>query len=315
MTVTAALFLVAFISGCKKDDFVVTDGVCPLVISTDPANLATGVPLDKIISATFNEPMNPMTITPESFSLQSGAKGLVALEGALTYDGNTSTMSFNPTAKLTAGTTYTATIVGTVKDLTGNALQENYVWTFSTGATISPMVVSTDPVNNATGVVLNKTVTATFNQAMDPLSLTAATFTVKQGVTAVPGTVSYTGTTAYFKPTSVLVANTVYTGTVSTGAKSTGGTNMAANYVWNFTTGTISAPRVTATDPVNLATGVALNKSISAVFSETMDFLTITNASFTLMNGTTPVAGTVNYSGATATFLPSLLTFSMAVMI
>jgi hypothetical protein len=305
ITALATLFLAAFISGCKKDNFVATNGVCPIVISTDPANLATFVPLDKILTATFNEPMDPATITPASFSLQSGAKGLVALTGSLTYNGTSTTMSFKPDAKLTAGTTYKATIATTVKDLTGNALQQDYVWTFSTGAVISPLVISTDPANNATGVVLNKTVTATFNQAMDPLTLTATTFTLKQGVTAVTGTVLYSGTTASFKPTSALTSSTLYTATITTGVKNAGGTVMGNNYVWTFTTGTISAPKVNTTDPANLATGVPLNKVISAVFSEAMDPLSITTLSYTLMLGTTPVVGTVNYSGTTATFTPT----------
>jgi hypothetical protein len=305
ITALATLFLAAFISGCKKDNFVVTPGLCPVVISTDPTNLATGVPLDKIVTATFNEPMDPSTITPASFTLQSGAKGLVALAGSLTYDGNSTTMSFKPDAKLTSGTTYTATIMATVKDLTGNALQVNYVWTFSTGAVISPMVTSTDPANLATGVVLNKTIIATFNQAMDPLTLTATTFKLAQGVTAIPGTVSYANTVASFKPTSALASSTVYTATITTGAKNAGGTVLATNVVWTFTTGTISAPKVNSTDPANLATGVALNKVISAVFSEAMNPLTITTSSFTLMLGTTPVVGTVNYAGTTATFTPT----------
>jgi len=305
ITALATLFLAVFISGCKKDTFVVKNGVCPIVISTVPLNLATGVPLDMTITATFNEPMDPSTITPASFSLQTGAKGLVALDGALTYDGNSSTMSFKPTAKLVGGTTYSATIATTVMDLDGNALQTPYVWTFSTGATISPIVVSTDPANNATGVVLNKTITASFNQAMDPLSLTATTFTIMQGVTPVPGTISYSGTTVSFKPTGVLVSNTVYTGTITSGAKNVGGTTMANNYVWNFTTGIITAPKVNSTDPANLATGVVLNKVISAVFSEAMDPLTITTSTYTLMLGATPVVGTVTYAGTTATFTPT----------
>jgi len=305
ITALATLFLAVFISGCKKDTFVAKDGVCPLVISTIPLNLATGVPLDMTITATFNEPMDPATITPASFSLQTGAKGLVALDGALTYDGNSATMSFKPSSKLVGGTTYSATIATTVKDLAGNALQTPYVWTFSTGATISPIVVSTDPANNATGVLLNKTVTASFNQAMDPLSLTATTFTIKQGVTPVTGTISYSGTTVSFKPTAVLVSNTVYTGTITTGAKNTGGTTMANNYIWNFTTGTVTAPKVNSTDPLNLATSVALNKVISAVFSEAMNPLTITTSTYTLMLGTTPVVGTVTYAGTTATFTPT----------
>jgi len=65
-------------------------------------------------------------------------------------------------------------------------------------------VISSDPVNLATSVVLNKTVAATFSVPMDPLTLTSTTFTLKQGVTPVYGTVSYIGTTAYFTPFSSL---------------------------------------------------------------------------------------------------------------
>src|SRR5450759_2183126 len=259
-TAIAALFLAALIGGCKKDDFVEINGVCPVVISTDPENEATGVPLDKIITATFNEPMNPATITPESFTLQGGASSAADLSGTLTYDGTNATMSFQPTTRLTVNTTYTATVKASVKDFMGTPLQADYVWTFSTGATLSPAVISTDPANNATGVVLNKIVNATFNQPMDPSSLTTTTFTINQGTTPVAGAVTYTGRTASFKPTSDLTANTIYTATITTGAKNVPGTTLANDYVWTFTTGTISAPFVSSTDPVNLATGVALNK-------------------------------------------------------
>ena len=49
----------------------------------------------------------------------------------------------------------------TVKDKTGNALQADYIWTFSTGAIISPMVILTDPAHNEINVNLNKVVMAT----------------------------------------------------------------------------------------------------------------------------------------------------------
>ena len=85
MTALATIFLSVFFTNCKKDDFVAVDGVCPLVITTDPVNLATGVPLDKIITATFNEPMNPATITPASMILQSSAKGVQDLSGSRSH--------------------------------------------------------------------------------------------------------------------------------------------------------------------------------------------------------------------------------------
>jgi hypothetical protein len=35
-------------SGCAKDDFVETVGVCPIVVSTNPENGAINVPLNQI---------------------------------------------------------------------------------------------------------------------------------------------------------------------------------------------------------------------------------------------------------------------------
>ncbi len=65
-------------------------------------------------------------------------------------------------------------------------------------------------------------------------------------------------------------------------------------------------PTVTATTPANGATDVAVNTSISVVFSEVMSSSTINTITFTLKDGANnPVSGTVGYSGTTATFTPS----------
>ncbi len=306
-TAIAALSLTAFLGSCKKDDFVQVDGVCPLVLSTDPAAGATSVALNKVITVTFNEIMNPATITQASFTIS----GTTPVTGVITYSGNTAT--FTPTGPLAVNTTYTGRVTTAVKDANGNALQTDYVWTFSTGATLSPVVITTDPLNNATGVPLNKTITATFNMPMDPLTINATTFTVKQGTTTVAGVVTYSGTTAFFTPTLPLTLNTLYTATITGGAKNTAGTPLAGNYVWAFTTGTLTAPTVVTTDPVNNATGVVLNKVISATFSEAMNPSTINATSFTLMLGATIVPGVVTYSGSTAFFTPNIVLLPGAV--
>ena len=101
----------------------------------------------------------------------------------------------------------------------------------------NPTVVSTDPVNNLTGVARNKQIAFTFNQAMNASTINDSTFTLKQGSTLVPGTVAYSGTTATFTPTAILNPNTAYTATITTGAKSKTGGSLAANTTWNFTTG------------------------------------------------------------------------------
>lgn len=291
---------VVLFAGCEKDDFVEVVGVCPIVISTDPTDGDTAVPLDQIITATFNEEMNPETITDLSYTLND-LNGPIG--GTVTYSGTTAI--FTPDVNLTPSTTYTAVIKTSVKDLMGNALQENYVWTFSTGAIIRPMVATTDPYDTETGVFLNKIVSATFNMPMDQATINGATFTIKQGTTAVAGTVSYSGTTAYFTPTNVLAANTLYTATITTGAENLAGTSIAANYVWTFTTGAIVAPKVIATDPLNNATGVNINKTVTATFDMLMDGTTINDITFTLKKGTNLISGVVTYLGSTATFNPA----------
>jgi hypothetical protein len=111
----------------------------------------------------------------------------------------------------------------------------------SASDTTAPAVTVANPLNNATGVIRNKVVGITFSEAMDPLTLTSATFTLKQGNTDIPGVVVYSGTTATFTPSSALEAGTVYTATITNGAKDLAGNALAANTVWSFTTaGTIA---------------------------------------------------------------------------
>ena len=297
--VTIAIVLATLISGCAEDDFQETAGVCPMVIDTNPDNAATNVPLNQVITVTFNEEMNPSTINSSSFIVT----GASTIAGTLTYSGVTAT--FTPSVNLTPNTTYVVRITTAVKDLRGNALQEDYLFSFSTGATLQPLVLTTSPTPNETGVVLNKIVSATFNMPMDPATINTSTFTLKQGTTTITGVVTYSGNTALFTPNANLTANTVYTATITTGAHNMAGVALASNYVWNFTTGAIVAPRVILTDPFNTETGVLLNKVVTATFDMAMDPLTITTSTFTLKQGTDVILGSVSYSGNIASFTPN----------
>ena len=66
-----------------------------------------------------------------------------------------------------------------------------------------------------------------------------------------------------------------------------------------------TAPTVISTIPVNANTGMAINANITATFSEAMNASTITDVTFTLKQGTTPVTGVVTYAGKVATFNPA----------
>ena len=277
----------------------------PTVSSADPVNAATGVDFKQKIAATFSKTMDASTITASSFILKQGT---TSVSGFVSYSGITAI--FDPANDLAPSTIYTATITTEAKDLAGNALANNFVWSFTTGATgvpILPIVISTDPVNTATGVALNQKIAATFSKTMDASTFTSATFTLKQGTTSVSGFVSYSGTTAIFAPASNLAPNTVYTVTITTSVKDLAGNTLANNFVWSFTTGAaivVTPPVVSSTDPIDAAINVALSKQLTATFSKTMDVSTIQTSTFILMKGITQISGFVSYAGTTAKFTP-----------
>lgn len=258
-----ALLLTALAAGCGggggRDAILGADvSALPAVTLTVPAAGATGVAVSTRITATFNKSMAPATITSTSFTLTG--PGASAVPGIVSYAVDTKTATFTPATAsgvLLANTTYTATITTGAKDLAGNAMAANYVWTFTTAAdTTPPTVTLVNPVDLATGVCLQKIVNATFSEAMNPATLnsspagTLPTFTLKQTIagTDTPGVVAYDAATrvATFKATSDLLANTGYTATITTAAKDLAGNGLAANKVWSFTTGTTACPTTPA---------------------------------------------------------------------
>src|SRR5262249_10877836 len=148
-------------------------------------------------------------------------------------------------------------------------LATSYSFSFTTGAApdnTPPAVSSTSPLNGAAGVAANTSVTETVSASSSPASLTTGTFLLIGGGGAVTGTVSYTGTTATFTPSSSLAFGTTYTATITTGATDAAGNPLAANYSFSFTTGAApdtTPPTVSSTSPVNGAAGVAVNTSVT----------------------------------------------------
>ncbi len=233
VTSIAVATLVLF-TGCKKDKFIENTGICPLVIATNPEDEETNIPLDQIITVTFNKEMNPETITAESITLNSPT---AQVTGVVTYEGVIAT--FTPSSLLAPNTIYSGNVKTLVKDLDGNALQVNYVWTFSTGTTIAPRVISTDPENLETDVALDKIISATFNEPMDDLTITETSFIITRNGNLVAGNVGYAGSTATFIPSANLLSGTTYTGRIKKTAKNLAGVALINDYVWTFST---SAP-------------------------------------------------------------------------
>jgi hypothetical protein len=158
-------------------------------------------------------------------------------------------------------------------------------------------------------VAINATISATFNMAMSPASITNSTFTVvAQGGAAVTGTVGYSGLVATFTPAGGNLAyETTYTATITTGASTPGGAELVSNYVWSFSTIAPTALGVVVT-PAPFAPNVALSAPITATFSQAMNCATLASpaTTFTVTDQDgVAVSGTVTCSGSVATFTPT----------
>ncbi len=110
-----------------------------------------------------------------------------------------------------------------------------------------PAISSTIPADASTDVPVGTPISVTFTEAIDPLTITADTFTVHTGGSDIRGTIlinapktesSSLSAIAIFRPYSDLATNTTYMARIIAGVKDLAGNTMMAEYSWTFTTGT-----------------------------------------------------------------------------
>jgi hypothetical protein len=190
-------------------------------------------------------------------------------------------------------------------------------------AALVPAVSAVTPLSGATGVLTNSIVTATFNEAVAPITGTASmTVTCEAPCLSATGTVTLDAThtiaTFTLTPGTALATAKPYTVRITGATALSNGIAMAGPYTSQFTTvGTpsdLTRPRVSATDPVTTipgpTVGVPSNSAISATFTKNMAPATMTGTSFTVTCAAPSCVsptGTVSYSvGArTAVFKPA----------
>lgn len=119
------------------------DTVLPTVldVSLTPMSNAVDVPLNAQITVVFSEDMDPSTINADVLTVmqrttpESGEYRSIAIDKTVTYRGRTATFTSNEllTPNQQYGNVYTVTVSQEAKDLAGNPLMRDYVWSFTTG--------------------------------------------------------------------------------------------------------------------------------------------------------------------------------------
>jgi hypothetical protein len=163
--------------------------------------------------------------------------------------------------------------------LRNRMVKENVAWfdqIQKTGVVVDatpPTVVAVSPTSGATGVLTTAQAQAAFSEAVDPATLSSASFLLTRAgsTTPIAATVSYNPSTrtATLVPSSLLATGVVYTATVkggTAGVRDLAGNPLAANFTWSFTTTTIpayAASFVTQSVPGTMVAGQSYSVSVT----------------------------------------------------
>ena len=124
---TVCLFLIVASCGCENGDTTKPEDTPPSpVVSTYPPANGTDVERDVIVTATFRENMDSLSINNTTFTLRYNPP----VSGTVAYDKSTRTATFTPDSLLNSGTTYTATITTGAKNSSGTPLASDFSWRF-----------------------------------------------------------------------------------------------------------------------------------------------------------------------------------------
>ena len=161
-----------------------------------------------------------------------------------------------------------------------------------------PTVTTTDPANadqsastSTTGVANSgKNVTASFSEAMDPATFTAATFKLAPagGAALTPASVTYNSATnvATLATAAALSPDTTYTaiiqGPVTNGTR----TPLGCSYAWTFKTATVAGPGLPPAQPPLINLGRISTFGIFATSATTSTGPTLINGDVALNPGT-----------------------------
>jgi hypothetical protein len=220
--------------------------IAPSVVSTTPPNGVTGIAIAQTILVEMSEAMLSSSINSSTITISPSVTAAFSLTGT-----DSNIINIDPSANLANETSYTITVKGGstgVKDLVGNALPSNHVFSFTTIVapdTTAPTIISKTPDNGTTGVARDANITITFSEPMMTSRVTDGEIDLwrtSDGLN-IPRSVTLNAakTVATVNPNSDLGGGTQYTvrvrgGVVPSVADAAGNAMADPDVQWSFTT-------------------------------------------------------------------------------
>ncbi len=306
-----------------------TDTTAPVISQMNPPNGTTSA-INTTLQFYANKQISAMSFNSTTPVQLKTTTGGTVVNGTATLASDLQTITFKPSANLTASTSYTVKVSG-FTDITGNLLTA-FTGQFSTDATgvtdtVSPIITTTVPTNGAKGIATNASITINYSKPINPITVNASNIYIygQQSNLQIPGTYAVTNTattsTVVFTPTAPVPAGTVvyvypnYQAYVQdyVGNNAQGGS-------FSFTTANTvdtTPPTVTSVTPSSQSTNQGLNTIITLNFSKSLNPNTINSNTFAVFNGPNRLSTSINCSSpcTSVTLSPSGLTSSSTIIV
>jgi len=262
----------------------------PSVVSQRPGNGATGTPLNASVVLYFSEPMNSSSVQSALEVSQNGA----LVSGTISVIDNGQVAQFTPSTQWQTGALVQVFVTSAAQSLSGYSIN-NYQSSFTTApnnSATAPVLISTNPANQVTGVPTNVVIDFSFNQPLDSTALMPDTVTCNQNQTWFQTGVSLLngGTLLQVKPRLLLVPNTVTNCVLGAGIQGVNGLPLSvlSPSALSFTAAAAADTTTlttSSTSPPNGSGSVGDNADVRLVFNKPINPLTLSASSVTLSGG------------------------------
>ncbi|MDJ0835210.1 MAG: Ig-like domain-containing protein [Acidobacteriota bacterium] len=260
----------------------------PTVQLVSPPDGSSGVPVNAVIAARFDEPVRTSGFRDDMFTVSAGGP---PVSGSYQFSNDYRSIVFTPDGPLASGTSYTVQLGG-MTDFSGNpaaVVQTSFTTSASSVADqTGPEVVSISPAHQETGVDPFTPVVITFSEAVDPLRVNPVHLPITvEGVSGnLAGEYSTVGAVVTFTPRPPDVRtpppNRRIRVIVHTGVRDLAGNGAVYFSSWYDTGGDqdTTPPFVVSMTPADGSTGMGPYQHVSLLISESLDADTINSTNF-----------------------------------
>jgi hypothetical protein len=281
----------------------------PQIVTQRPTG--TGIPVGASITLFSDRPLNPTTVDGAIYVSQNG----VLVEGTVTVSGGGTAIHFDPAGNLAPGALVQVFLTSAAQDTAGNPLFD-YSGSFTVAADPTagaPTIVRSSPVLYSSGNPTNAVIDIEFSEPMLESTIVSANLYVVNALgQPLSGTLtlSTNGRVARFTPTAAFAPSNYNYVYLTSGLRDLQNTPFAGTNFY-FHAGPAAdnqPPAVRAVSPPDGANGVGLNSTVRVYFDESVNPVSLTAGTLTLVSsaGTIPTSVTFNTANSIVTLVPQV---------